>query len=311
MRERRGRGRGGVTAGLVALLLVTGCGGDGEDAGDTGAGPTSKGPAAPSADTVPQAEVSLDDLDEPGDPEIAELLGFYEGGDNACGSVEEGRIREEPLIVDTAFRDSPDIQIGWDYSLCWTTDGVDSLELIAPDGEVVVAGPSGSPLPLLPGSPLGTYTAVGTIEGRRLEAEVEVVPAREPRLFLDPVTAEVGPGECPDELRAHLVGFTEAEDVELAVYDWSAPQAISQTEGRSDLMAAELLGTISVPVDDAGSASAVLDAGSNPVDGSLTIVADPVVAAGRWSTDEPPPREDLMVLDFDQQLAVDGCLGAG
>lgn len=145
-------------------------------------------------------------------------MGYSEGGDDPC-SGDTGALLEVPRIVDAAFDEADQVEVGWDYTFCWGVE-VEAERLEDPTGAAVPAGPSGL-LPLLPGAPTGTYVVSAEVGGSTVEADIEVVAATEPRLFDDPSVQRLPtPGDptTASDLLLYLVGFGVDTEVPVAVY---------------------------------------------------------------------------------------------
>ena len=211
---------------------------------------------------------SISSVESPSD--IAQVMGYAEGGDDPCGSDSSG-LELPPRIVDAAFNESEVVQIGWGYSLCWG-ESVTDEELVDPEGLPVEPGASGI-FPLLPGSPTGTYLARATADGSVVEAEIEVVEATEPRLFDDPSIVRApteGDPTTRSDLLAYLVGFEADTDVPVALYEGGDGEV-----GR-------LMGVARVETDETGSASLLVEREDLSSDLCVTLVADPEAAVDRW-----------------------------
>lgn len=268
----------GLALGLAVVFGATTCGVSTEDAADVGE----------SSSETPSSDIVLDVADQPGDvprttavltelsldesTDIERLMAYAEGGDDPCAGDYDAPL-DRPRLVDYAYRESDVVQIGWDYKVCWGAP-VDQISMRYPTGELVPQQFYG-PLPILPGSPTGTYRLEAEFEGTTLEAPVEVVATTEPRLFVDPSVFRApfaGDPTAAADLLLYLVGVEGRSSVPVAVY-----------EDVLDGEVGELIGVVPVELDASGAGSLFVERGPDlTVERCVTFVMDPPEAVARW-----------------------------
>ena len=254
------------------------------ESGEDLAGTTAVTSTTVADDDLPITEIGFSDLAD--DPDISQVLGFAEGGDNPCYEEVPTPVSNDLTLVDNRFRDSLVLQIGWEYAFCFGGGfPADDVRLFEPDGTEVIAGEQG-PLPLIPGAPVGTYRVTATANGQPVEAGVEVADAVDERIFVDPNSTG------PD---AHLfvVGFIGREQIPIGVYE----------TGGGEYFFHDLVGTFDVELAPNGTAGIIIEGDGAATGRCVRIVADPVQAIAEDSYE----LDGHSTLDFANQLVTVNC----
>lgn len=260
-----------LIAAVVLAATLTACGSDTTDeqtAVDIDAAADDASLSSDDAE-VPVLDVAFDELANGRTPDdIAQLLGYYEGGDDPCGDT-YGSLHEPTLVQTPGFRDVSAVEVGWNTSLCF--GDFDELEVRRPDGSLVPPSPYFGSLLVLPGEPTGTYTATAHSAEGSLTAEVEVVPAEHPHLGV-PDTQE-----SPDDAVVYVVGFQGRSSVPIAVYASTSDDVVDPDQ---------LVGLVELPVNELGQGIVEIAYRSNAPSECLTLVADPSQAVQTNSAEE-------------------------
>lgn len=215
---------------LVALLLLSGCGGDRPSTATGGTAETSISSSAETSITSTvtstsagsvETEPILKQRDAP-PAGVATQADFFVGGGADCPEGPSGR---PSIQIFSEDQEGPRVEIPSVAMICFYNFSIDApldTELRYPDGNVDrqrldgLSGPDGYGFPLvrLPGDPLGRHTVLGRQGSDQAILDFQVVRVEQPKLvLLSPIDLHAGA-----YIRVAVGGFQPRRPVRLHLY---------------------------------------------------------------------------------------------